>query len=62
MLCSNISNMTEIENSRPFYSALRLFTGFANAAFTDWKLTVASAITTERKPAAKNIHQLISIL
>jgi len=43
------------------YSALKLFTGFASAALTAWKLTVASAITTAIKTTNPNIHQLMCI-
>ncbi len=42
-----------------YYSVLKLFTGFAIAAFIAWKLIVASAIMTAKNPAAKNNHQLI---
>ena len=38
------------------------FTGFATAAFIDWKLTVINAIRTATKPADKNTHHLIFIL
>jgi hypothetical protein len=50
-----------IDDSR-YYSVLKLFTGFAIAAFIAWKLTVINAIRTAAMPAIKNIHQLISIL
>jgi len=32
------------------------FTGFAIAAFIDWKLIVIKAISMAEIPAAKNIH------
>ena len=41
------------------YSVLKLFTGFATAAFIAWKLIVANAINTASIPAAINIHALI---
>ena len=44
------------------YSVLNDFAGLANAALMAWKLTVIKAIKTAIIPAAKNIHQLISIL
>ena len=40
------------------YSLLKLFTGFAIAAFIAWKLTVAKAINITNIPADANIHQL----
>ena len=39
------------------YSALKLFTGFIKAAFSDWKLTVNSVISRMPTPAAAKIHQ-----
>ena len=42
-----------------YYSALKLFTGFANAALNAWKLTVINAIRTAITPASAKIHQLI---
>ena len=40
---------------RVFYSVLKLFTGFASAAFIAWKLTVAKAIKTiNRLPQKKS--------
>jgi hypothetical protein len=45
-----------------FYSLLKLFTGFATAAFIAWKLTVDNAIKMATMPAIKNIHQLMVIL
>ena len=42
-----------------FYSVLKLFTGFAIAAFIAWKLTVINAINKARIPAIANTHQLI---
>jgi hypothetical protein len=42
-----------------FYSALRLLTGLALAAFTACRLTVSSAMTIAPVPAATKIHQLI---
>ena len=44
------------------YSILKLFTGFAIAAFIAWKLTVINAINIAIIPATRNIHQLIAIL
>ena len=46
----------------PFHSVLKLFTGFATAAFIAWKLIVIKVMSMADMPAAKNIHQLISIL
>ena len=43
-----------------FYSVLKLFTGFAIAAFIAWKLIVTNAITSASITAIRNIHQLIS--
>jgi len=53
-----------IHNS-PFtthYSVLKLFTGFATAAFIAWKLIVAIAIATATKADKTNTHQFILIL
>jgi hypothetical protein len=44
-----------------YYSVLKLFAGFAIAAFIAWKLIVNNAIINERNPARTNIHQLIFI-
>src|SRR5664279_2915142 len=44
------------------YSVLKLFTGFAIAAFIAWKLTVINAMMIEAIPPIRNSHQLISIL
>ena len=44
------------------YSVLKLFTGFAIAAFIDWKLTVINAIRMAIQPEPINIHQLMFIL
>src|SRR5678815_916810 len=44
-----------------FYSVLKLFTGFVNAAFIAWKLIVINAITAARMPAVKNIHHGIDM-
>ena len=41
------------------HSVLKLFTGFAIAAFIARKLTVAKAIDIAPTPATMNIHQLI---
>ena len=38
------------------YSVLKLFTGFAIAAFIALKLIVTNAINKATKPAATNIH------
>ena len=43
------------------YSVLKLFTGFANAAFIDRILMVIKAIIITIPPAAVYIHQLIFI-
>ena len=45
----------------PNYSVLKLFTGFAIAAFIAWKLTVINAINTATNPANTNTHQLILV-
>jgi hypothetical protein len=42
------------------YSARKLLTGFAIAAFNACTLTVRSAINIVATPATTNIHQLIS--
>jgi hypothetical protein len=39
------------------YSVLKLFTGFAIAAFIAWELTVNSAISNVIAPDNKNIHR-----
>ena len=44
------------------YSVLKLFTGFANAAFIAWKLIVSNATTIADMPAIKNIHIVMSTL
>ena len=44
-----------------FYSVLKLFTGFDNAAFIAWKLTVSKAIVIAKMPATIKIHRLILI-
>ena len=41
------------------HSVLKLFTGFAIAAFIAWKLIVASAIIIAASPPAANNHQLM---
>ena len=43
------------------YSVLKLFIGFAMAAFVAWKLIVISAISNAIRPAKRNNHQCISI-
>ena len=43
------------------YSVLKLFTGFAIAAFIALKLIVTNAMSVAIKPATKNIHQLIEM-
>lgn len=53
-----IENVTKRGKS---YSALRLFTGFASAAFTAWKLIVANAINAAIRPVNANIHHCICI-
>jgi len=45
-----------------YYSVLKLFTGFANAALIAWKLTVISAISNAIDPATANTHHPILIL
>ncbi len=47
---------------RDNYSLLRLFTGFASAAFIAWKLTVNSAMPRDSAPATVNIHQATGTL
>jgi hypothetical protein len=44
------------------YSVLKLFTGFAIAAFIARELTLINAITIDTIPPTKNNHQLNSIL
>lgn len=44
-----------------FYSLRKLFTGFASAAFTDWKLTVSRTISIASDPARANIHHSSSM-
>src|SRR6185369_17520919 len=44
------------------YSVLKLFTGFAIAAFIAWKLTVSNATSNAAAPAIANSHQLMLIL
>ena len=51
----------------PFYfttrqSAFKLFTGFANAVRTAWKLTVTSVIMSAARPDAAKTHPDILIL
>lgn len=41
------------------HSERRLFTGFAKAAFTAWKLMVANAMMMETSPPMANNHQLM---
>ena len=41
------------------YSLRKLFTGFVNAAFTDWKLIVISAIAIADEAAATGTHHCI---
>jgi hypothetical protein len=42
------------------HSVRKDLTGFAIAAFIDWKLIVRNATSMASKTAAKNIHQLMS--
>ena len=51
--------LDKFKKSSFYYSVLKLFTGFATAAFIAWKLTVIKAIRIAEIPAAKKIHQLI---
>ena len=44
------------------HSVLKLFTGFATAAFIAWKLIVNNAISNAAQAAAINTHQLMGIL
>ena len=44
------------------YSVLKLFTGFARAAFIAWKLTVTSVITNAPTPDATNVHADMDVL
>src|ERR1700722_371915 len=60
---------SKVSTSSPFfsdihdsYSVLKLFTGFATAAFIAWKLIVTNATITASIPANAKIHQLIFIL
>lgn len=55
-------NPFQSNKSRFYYSVLKLFTGFATAAFIAWKLTVSNAISKADKPVTMNIHQLIFVL
>src|SRR5438477_12983830 len=41
------------------HSVLKLFTGFATAAFIDWKLTVNNVMASVHAPATAKIHQVI---
>ena len=43
------------------HSVLKLFTGFAIAAFSDWKLTVTIVIPNAMQPASRKTHQRIVI-
>src|ERR1700694_2098683 len=43
------------------HSVLKLFTGFAIAAFIAWKLTVSKAINKAPIPATPKTHQLMVI-
>jgi hypothetical protein len=45
-----------------FYSVLKLFTGFAIAAFIAWKLIVSKVISEAPIQAIANTHQLIGVL
>ena len=45
--------------SHVLHSVLKLFTGFAIAAFIAWKLIVVNAIAIEASPPATNNHQLM---
>ena len=45
-----------------FYSVLKLFTGFATAAFIAWKLTVINAIPNVINMPKPKIHQLNDVL
>lgn len=40
----------------PIHSVLKLFTGFAIAAFIAWKLTVIKAMAADKPPAITNTH------
>ncbi len=60
IVLSDYSNCFEAAPKHCSYSVLKLFTGFATAAFIAWKLTVANAIKIASTPAAINIHQEIS--
>ena len=44
------------------YSVRNDFTGFANAAFIAWKLTVISVIASAPSPEAMKIHNDIVVL
>src|SRR5438045_3628051 len=45
-----------------FYSVLKLFTGFATAAFIAWKLIVSRAMLKAAMAAIPKTHQLIATL
>ena len=49
------------EVSAQAHSVRRLFTGFAIAARTAWKLSVINATTSISKAAAPKIHQLMAV-
>ena len=55
-----LSRLT-IHHSR-FYSVLKLFTGFAIAAFIACRHTVSNAIKRAIAPAITNTHHVIEIL
>ena len=41
---------------QPYYSVLKLFTGFATADFSDWNPTVNIVISKANPPAIANTH------
>ena len=45
-----------------YHSVLKLFTGFANAAFIAWKLTVINVIASAPTPEAINTQNDIVVL
>ncbi len=53
------ARMTGRAGVRGLYSVLKLFTGFASAALTAWKLMVAKAISNASIAANKNTHHAI---
>ncbi len=57
----DISQQLILQIQNHNHSDRRLLTGFINAAFIAWKLSVISAMTMAANPANANIHQCIVI-